>query len=92
MSNTLAVDDMVLSRAKGIRLTWDRSFPCHYKRLDLSVAQWVLKLDLRISSLKLNLYDKKQSTNKQKIRILSQTSIPFLIRHASVILIVGLHL
>ena len=42
--------------------------------------------------LKLNLYDKKQPTNKLKIRILSQTSIPYLIGHASVILIVGLQM
>ena len=34
----------------------------------------------------------KQPTNKLKIRILSETSIPYLIRHASYILIVGLHL
>ena len=37
-------------------------------------------------------FDKKQPTNKLKIRILSETSIPYLIRHASFILIVGLHL
>ena len=42
--------------------------------------------------LKLDLYDKKQPTNKLKIRILSETSIPYLIRHASFILIVSLHL
>ena len=34
----------------------------------------------------------KQLTNKLKIRILSETSIPYLIRHASFILIGGLHL
>ena len=34
----------------------------------------------------------KQPTNKLKIKILSETSIPYLIRHASFILIVGLHL
>ena len=44
------------------------------------------------TSLKLDLCDKKQPTNKLKIRILSETSIPYLIRHASFILIVGLHL
>ena len=44
------------------------------------------------SLLKLDLYDKKQPTNKLKIRILSETSILYLIRHASVILTVGLHL
>ena len=42
--------------------------------------------------LKLDLYDKKQPTNKLKVRILSETSIPYLIRHASFILIVSLHL
>ena len=41
--------------------------------------------------LKLDLCDKKV-TNKLKIRILSETTIPYLIRHASLILIVGLHL
>ena len=34
----------------------------------------------------------KQLTNTLKIRILSETSILYLIRYASVILIVGLHL
>ena len=34
----------------------------------------------------------RSDTNKLKIRILSQTSILYLIRHASVILILGLHL
>ena len=34
----------------------------------------------------------KQPTNKLKIRILSETSLPYLICHASFILIVGLHL
>ena len=34
----------------------------------------------------------KQPTNKLKIKILSQTSILYLIRNASFILIVGLHL
>ena len=34
----------------------------------------------------------KQLTNTLKIRILSQTSILFLIRYASVIIIVGLYL
>ena len=34
----------------------------------------------------------KQPTNKLKIRMLSETSIPYLIRHALFILIVGLHL
>ena len=34
----------------------------------------------------------KTLTNKLKIRILSQTSILYLIRHASVIFIVGLQL
>ena len=42
--------------------------------------------------LKLDLYDKKQPTNKLKIKILSETSILYLIRHAPVILTVGLHL
>ena len=42
--------------------------------------------------LKLDLCDKKQPTNKLKIRILSETSIPYLNRHATFILIVGLHL
>ena len=42
--------------------------------------------------LKLDRYDKKQPTNKLKIRILSETSILCLTRHASFILIVGLHL
>ena len=32
------------------------------------------------------------STNTLKIRILSETSIPYLIRHASFILIVSLHM
>ena len=41
--------------------------------------------------LKLDLCD-KTPTNKLKIRILSETSIPYLIRHASFILIVSLHL
>ena len=49
------------------------------------------KLDL-ITNLKLDLCDKKQPTNNLKLRILSETSIPYLIRHASFILIVGLHL
>ena len=45
------------------------------------------------SSLKLDLYDKKkQPTNKLKIKILYETSILYLIRHALVILTVGLHL
>ena len=43
-------------------------------------------------ALKLDLYDKKKPTTKLKIRILSQTSILYLIRHDSVILIVGLHM
>ena len=34
----------------------------------------------------------KQPTNKLEIRILSETSILYLIRHASFILIVGLNL
>ena len=34
----------------------------------------------------------KQPTNKLKKRILSETSIPYLIRHALFILIVGLHM
>ena len=42
-------------------------------------------------NLKLDLYDKK-TTNKLKVRILSETSKLYLIRHSSVILIVGLHL
>ena len=42
--------------------------------------------------LKLGLTIKKQPTNKLKMRILSETSIPYLIRHASFFLIVGLHL
>ena len=42
--------------------------------------------------LKLDLYDKNKPTNKLKIKILSKTSIPYLIRRASFILIVGLHL
>ena len=43
--------------------------------------------------LKLDLNDKNNKpTNKLKIRILSQTSILYLIPHASVILIIGLHL
>ena len=41
--------------------------------------------------LKLDL-DDKQPTSKLKIRILSQASILYLICHASVIRIVGLHL
>ena len=41
--------------------------------------------------LKLDLYE-KTTLNKLKIRILSETSILYLIRHASFILIVGLHL
>ena len=44
----------------------------------------------RLSYVKLHLYDKP--TNKLTIRILSQTSILYLIRHVSVILMVGLHL
>ena len=46
-------------------------------------------LDVR-PVLKLDLCDKEQPTIKLQIRFLSQTSIPYLIRHASVILIVGL--
>ena len=42
--------------------------------------------------LKLDLCDKNNLQNKLKIRILSETSIPYLIRHASFILIVSLHL
>ena len=34
----------------------------------------------------------KQPTNELKIRILSETSILYLIRHASVILIVDIHM
>ena len=34
----------------------------------------------------------KQPTNKLKIRILSETSILYLIRHASVILTLGLYM
>ena len=44
------------------------------------------------TSLKLDLYDKKQLANTLKIRILPKTSILYLIRYASIILIVGLHL
>ena len=47
---------------------------------------------LNLTLLKLDLCDKKQPTIKLKIRILSETSISYLIRHASFILIVGLHL
>ena len=43
-------------------------------------------------ALKLDLYDKKQPTNKLKTIILSETSILYLICQASFILIVGLHL
>ena len=39
-------------------------------------------------TLKLGLYE-EQPTNKLKIKILSETSILYLIRHASFILIVG---
>ena len=47
----------------------------------------------RLVYLKLDLNDKKQPTNKLKIGwILSEISIPYLIRHASVIPTVGLHL
>ena len=46
-------------------------------------------VDLRF---KLDLYDKKQPTNILKIRILSETSILYLIRHASVIQFADLHL
>ena len=46
----------------------------------------------RLLPLKLDLCDKNNPKNKLKIRILSETSIPYLIRHASFILIVGLHL
>ena len=42
--------------------------------------------------LKLDLYDKNNLNNKLKIGILSETSIPHLIRHASFILTAGLHL
>ena len=45
-----------------------------------------------IKCLKLDLYDKKQPTNILKIRILSETSILFLIRHASVIQFADLYL
>ena len=47
----------------------------------------VCKNDLFV--FKLELYDLKQLTNTLKIRILSETSILYLIRYASVILIVG---
>ena len=47
---------------------------------------------IEIEYLKLGLYDKKKPTNILKIRIFSETSIPYLIRHASVILGAGLHL
>ena len=40
----------------------------------------------------LDFYDKNNLQNILKIRILSETSIPFLIRHASFILSAGLHL
>ena len=58
------------------------NFICCYKNLFCVVFKSVY-------SLKLDLCDKKQPTNKLKIRILSETSIPYLIRHASFILIVG---
>ena len=43
-------------------------------------------------ALKLDLSDKKQPTNILKIRIVSETSILYLIRHASVIQIADLHM
>ena len=52
----------------------------------ICIMQWPLLL------LKLDLCDKNNPTNELKIRILSETSIPYLIRHASFILIVSLHL
>ena len=52
----------------------------------------VICMYIVLRKLKLDLYDKKQPTNKLKIRILSETSILYLIRHALFILIVGLHL
>ena len=42
--------------------------------------------------LKLDLYELKQLTHNLKIRILSETSILYLIRYASVIQIVGIYL
>ena len=54
---------------------------------------WFDSLYLNNLQLKLDLCDKYiQPTNKLKIRILSETSIPHLIRHASFILIASLYL
>ena len=46
----------------------------------------------KVALLKAGHFWYKQPTNKLKIRILSETSIPYLIRHASFILIVRLHM
>ena len=44
---------------------------------------------VKMTSFKLDLYDLKQLTNTLKIRIMSETSILYLILYASIILIVG---
>ena len=59
----------------------------HALKNDEKLYERLLILIMRHLSygLKLDLYDKKQPANILKIRILSETSILYLIRHASVI-------
>ena len=54
-------------------------------------VEYLAHIDLK-AALKLDLYDKNNLQNYLKIRILSETSILYLIRLASFILIVGLHM
>ena len=59
--------------------------------LPLSMSKFQRQVE-EMNDIKAGPFRYKQPTNKLKIRILSQTSILYLIRHASVILIVGLHI
>ena len=63
----------------------DVSYNTRNKELELGLELW-------FSYLKAGPLRLKQLTNTLKIRILSETSILYLIRYASIILIVGLRL
>ena len=67
------------------------SCQCHfaYSTKNNMTGYAYVHLNLRFKAGPLRL---KQPKNELKIRILPQTSILYLIRHATVILIVGLHL
>ena len=80
---------------RDIKLTILTSFKANTASLVVSLLRNYLRANrypIRMINtstyLKLDLYDKKQPTNKLNIRILSETSILYLIRHASPILIV----